>query len=169
MLKKLSVKKICLGGILIALTYVFTMFISIPLSSTGYINLSDFFIVFTTISLDPICGLLVSIIAPALADLTLGYFIYIPFTVLSKFLEFLVVYLIFYKIKGNIKYALLWLGALVMALVYIVPDLIVLGFDQYLVALVNFGFNFLQGMVGLILGLIVHQIFKKTKMLDKIG
>ena len=169
MLKKLSVKKICLGGIFIALTYVFTMFISIPLSSTGYINLSDFFIVFTTISLDPICGLLVSIIAPALADLTLGYFIYIPFTILSKFLEFLVVYLIFNKIKGNIKYALLWLGAFVMALVYIVPDLIVLGFDQYLVALVNFGFNFLQGMVGLILGLIVHQIFKKTKMLDKIG
>lgn len=169
MLKKLSVKKICLGGIFIALTYVFTMFISIPLSSTGYINLSDFFIVFTTISLDPICGLLVSIIAPALADLTLGYFIYIPFTVLSKFLEFLVVYLIFYKVKGNIKYGLLWLGALVMALVYIVPDLIVLGFDQYLVALVNFGFNFLQGMVGLILGLIVHQVFKKTKIIDKIG
>ena len=106
MLKKLNVKKICLGGILIALTYVFTMFISIPLSSTGYINLSDFFIVFTTISIDPVCGLLVSIIAPALADLTLGYFIYIPFTILSKFLEFLLIYLIFYKINGKIKYLL---------------------------------------------------------------
>ena len=169
MLNKLNVKKICLGGILIALTYVFTMFISIPLSSTGYINLSDFFIIFTTISIDPVCGLLVSIIAPALADLTLGYFIYIPFTILSKFLEFLVVYLIYYKIKGNIKYGLLWLGALVMALVYIIPDLIVLGFDQYLVSFVNFGFNFLQGIFGLILGLIVHQVFKKIKILDKIG
>ena len=56
-----------------------------------------------------------------------------------------------------------------MALVYIIPDLIVLGFDQYLVSFVNFGFNFLQGIVGLILGLIVHQIFKKIKILDKIG
>lgn len=169
MLKKLNVKKICLGGILIALTYVFTMFISIPLSSTGYINLSDFFIVFTTISIDPVCGLLVSIIAPALADLTLGYFIYIPFTILSKFLEFLLIYLIFYKINGKIKYLLLWLGAFVMALVYIIPDLIVLGFDQYLVAFINFGFNFLQGLVGLVLGLIIHQVFKRTKLLDKIG
>ena len=169
MLKKINVKRICLGGILIALTYVFTMFVSIPLSSTGYINLSDFFIVFTTISVDPVCGLLVSVIAPALADLSLGYFIYIPFTILAKGLEFLLIYLIFYKIKGNWKYALLFLGALVMAATYIIPDLIALGFDQYLVALLNFIFNFLQGIVGLVLGLIVHHIFKKTKLLDKIG
>ena len=83
MLNKINVKRICIGGILTALCYVFTMFVSIPLSSTGYINLSDFFIIFTTISIDPICGLLVACIGPALADLTLGYYVYIPFTIVA--------------------------------------------------------------------------------------
>ena len=169
MLKKINVKRICLGGILIALTYVFTMFVSIPLSSTGYINLSDFFIIFTTISIDPICGLLVALIAPALADLTLGYFIYIPFTIISKGLEFLFAYLINKNVKSNLKFGILWISPLMMALVYIIPDLIVLGFDQYIASFINLGFNFLQGIVGLILALILNQVFIKYKIMEKIG
>lgn len=167
--KKITVKKICISAIITALCYVFTMFVSFPISSTGYINLSDFFIVFTTIAIDPICGFIVAIIGPALADLTLGYYIYIPFTIISKALECLAVHLLFNKINGRIKYLLIFISSLLMASVYIIPDLLVLGFDNYLVGFINLGLNFLQGTVGIILGLIVYHIFKKSKLIEKIG
>lgn len=167
--KKITIKKICISAILASLCYVFTMFISIPLSSTGYINLSDFFIVFTTICIDPLCGLLVSIIGPSLADLTLGYYIYIPFTVLAKVLECIVVHLLFNKINNKSKYLLIFISSIVMASIYIMPDLIVLGFDQIIVALINFLFNTIQGIVGVILGLIIYKIFKKYDLINKIG
>ena len=168
MLKKISIKKICLGAILVALTYVCTMFISIPLSSSGYINLSDFFIVLTTLAIDPTVGLLVAIIAPALADLTLGYYIYIGFTVISKALEWFLCYLIFYKIKGNIKYLLAFIPGVAMALVYFIPDIIVLGKENYITCLINVLFNSLQGIVGMILGLALNKVFTKLDIKSRL-
>lgn len=166
---KLNVKKICISAIFVALCYVLTTFVSIPLSSAGYINLSDFFVVFTTLSLDPVCGLIVSVIAPSLADLTLGYYLYIPFTILAKGLECILIYLIFYKVKGGLKYPLLIIPAFVMAAVYFIPDIIVLGSENYISCFINLGFNTLQGVVGLILGISVRLFLKKIKLLDKIG
>ena len=167
--KKIATKQVCVGAIIVALCYVFTTFISIPISSTGYINLSDMFIVLTTISIDPIVGLIVAVIAPALADLTLGYFIYIPFTVLSKSIECLFVYLLFNKIKGKIKYILIFISSIAMASIYIIPDLIVLGIDNWITGLINFALNSLQGIVGISLALVFHQIFKKLNLFTKIG
>lgn len=159
--QKIDIKKICISAVLTALCYVVTIFVSIPISSTGYINLSDFFIVFTTIAIDPLCGLFVAGIAPALADLTLGYYVYIPFTIISKVLESLLCHLLFNKINNNGKYILIFLSGLVMALIYLIPDLIVLGFDQYLVGFVNVIFNTIQGIVGIFIALGVKQVFKK--------
>ena len=168
MLKKISIKKICLSAILVALTYVCTMFISIPLSSSGYINLSDFFIVLITIGIDPTVGLLVAIIAPALADLTLGYYLYIGFTVVSKALEWLLCYLIFNKIKGNIKYVFALVPGIAMALVYLIPDLIVLGKENFVVCIINLLFNSLQGIVGMILALIINKVFIKLDIKNRL-
>jgi len=56
-----------------------------------------------------------------------------------------------------------------MASIYIIPDLIVLGFDQIIVALINFLFNTIQGIVGVILLLIIYKIFKKYDLINKIG
>ena len=99
MLKKFDVKRICQCAILAAIGYVVTIFISIPLSNAGYLNLSDMIISLTTLLFGPLSGIVVGSIFASMADLTLGYYLYIPFTIISKSLEVIFINLILNKMK----------------------------------------------------------------------
>ena len=162
MLKKFDVKRICQCGILAAIGYVVTIFISIPLSSAGYLNLSDMVISLTTLLFGPVSGIIVGSIFAGMADLTLGYYLYIPFTIVSKSLEVVFIHLVLNKIKYKWKYLLIFIPSFIMALVYVIPDFIVLGFNSYLLVLSNLLFNFIQGLVGIILSLVLYNILKKV-------
>ncbi len=149
-----------------ALCYVITMFVSIPLANSGgYLNLSDFLIVLTTIVLGPFYGIIVALIAPALADLTLGYGLYIPFTIVSKVLEAVIVYVLYNKNRTISRYILVFFAGIAMASIYMIPDYITYE-KEFIPVLINLGFNSLQGTVGIILAIIVEKIFIKSKLID---
>ncbi len=77
-------KKISYIGVLAALTYVCTAFVVIPLPNSGYANAGSIIIVITACLFGPAAGALVGVIGSALADATLGYFFWIPATIVVK-------------------------------------------------------------------------------------
>lgn len=88
----MNTKKLCIMGLLIALTCVATMCIHIPIPATsGYINVGDSVILITSVLLGGPFGLVAGGIGSALADVLLGYTSYAPVTLIVKGLEGLLV------------------------------------------------------------------------------
>ena len=91
----MNTKKLCVMGLLIALTCVATMCIHIPIPATGgYINVGDSIILISSVLLGGPFGVVAGAIGSALADLLLGYANYAPVTFVVKGLEGLFVTLI---------------------------------------------------------------------------
>src|SRR5574344_867567 len=92
--------KISLTALIIAIIYVCTAFLSIPFANgAGYFNFSDCLILFTSIYIGPLEGILSAIIGCALADLQAGAAQFIPFTIVAKGLEAIVAFLIYKPLK----------------------------------------------------------------------
>ncbi len=81
-------KKLCIMGLLIALTCAATMCIHIPIPATnGYINVGDSIILITGVLLGNPYAMAAGGIGSALADLLLGYTNYVPVTFVVKGIE----------------------------------------------------------------------------------
>ncbi|MDO5388282.1 MAG: ECF transporter S component [Clostridia bacterium] len=131
----MQTKKLCIMGLIVALTCVATMCIHIPIPATnGYINVGDSIILISAVLLGGAFGAPYIAVAgglgSALADLLLGYTNYVPVTFLVKGLEGLFVTLI--ALKGgkffsfrNIAAAVL--GVLWMVLGYFICESIMYG------------------------------------------
>ena len=90
--------KIAYIAFLSALIFIATYFIKIPyFNNSGYFNLSDGLIIFTSIYFGPIVGIFSSLISTSLADLLSGFAICIPFTIVAKGLESLLSFLLYYN------------------------------------------------------------------------
>ena len=76
-----------------ALTFVSTMFIRVPLV-LGYINLGDAFVLLSVFILGPVYGTIAAGVGSALADL-FGYITYAPGTLLIKTVMAIVAYLLY--------------------------------------------------------------------------
>lgn len=88
----MNTKKLCVMGLLIALTCVATMCIHIPIPATsGYINVGDSIILITAVLLGGPYGIVAGGIGSALADLLLGYTNFVPVTLIVKGIEGLLV------------------------------------------------------------------------------
>lgn len=88
----MNTKKLCIMGLLIALTCVATMCIHIPIPATnGYINVGDSVILIVAVLLGGPYGLVAGGIGSALADLLLGYTNFVPVTLIVKGIEGLLV------------------------------------------------------------------------------
>ncbi|MDO4301714.1 MAG: ECF transporter S component [Clostridia bacterium] len=91
----MTTKKLCIMGLLIALTCVATMCIHIPIPATnGYINVGDSIILVSAVLFGGPYGLAAGGIGSALADLLLGYTNYVPVTLVVKGIEGLLVAII---------------------------------------------------------------------------
>jgi uncharacterized membrane protein len=155
---KLTVKNIALSGLLIALTFIFTYFIKIPMP-IGYLNLGDAIIIFTAIFINPYLGALVGIVGAGLADLAGGYFIFIPFTILAKGGEALIAGYLFKHLNGLAKYVSLYLASLFMVAVYAISYLII---DiSFMIAGVSL--DLIQAIVGTTVAVILYQLLIKYK------
>ena len=82
---KLTTKNLALTALFIALCTLVTMFIRIPLPTSGYANLGDAMVLLAAWVLGPVYGALAAGLGSALADL-IGYPIYAPATFIIKFL-----------------------------------------------------------------------------------
>ena len=159
MKEKTLIKKITLSAISVILIYFFTTLISIPMPlGSGYLNLGDSVIFLFSIILGPLFGPLSAILGSILADLTNGYALFVPFTIIAKGLESLLVSVIYHRLK-KYKFIALIIGSLIMILVYLLSYYLLYGSASLISSL----FDLIQAIINIPLGLIYLKIYHYYK------
>lgn len=166
-MKNFNAKKISLLSLLIALIYVATAFIAFPNGFGGYLNLGDAFIIFTALNFNPFFAFVAGGLASALADITLGYTAYAPFTFIIKGLEGLICSYLARKHFINVKITVVissTISAILMALGYYLTNAFL--YDSFTTALYSLPFDLLQGLFGLLVGLSLTFTVTKIKAVN---
>lgn len=151
-------KKLVLSAVLAALVCVVTMTVKIPYYQ-GYLNLGDSLVLLCGMLLSPMYAFCAAAIGSALADLFFGYVAYAPVTFLIKGLMALCVFCCTKRFDK--KYGILLGGVLaecLMVLGYFAFECLIYGVSA---AVVGVPMNAIQGTVGLVLGIVLIQVFKK--------
>ena len=159
-------KKIVMAAMLAALACVATMIIKIPSPLKGYLNLGDCIVLVAGWMLSPMYGFLAAGLGSALADLFSGYVTYAPATFVIKGLMALIAfygYKLLHNKIGNLPSRIITgiLAEIMMILSYFAFEGFLYGFVP---SLVNIPANGVQGIAGLIIGVILIKIFEKTKI-----
>ena len=162
MKEKNSSKKLVMAAMLAALTCVATMVIKIPSPLNGYINLGDCFVLLAGWTLPVSYGLLSAGIGSALADVFSGYATYAPATFIIKGLMAVAACHICRLIskKGNNLTAYIISGIAaeaVMVVGYLLFESMLYGFAPSLVNVVP---NCVQGIAGLLIGVMLIKVTK---------
>ena len=161
MQKTMDVRRLTLCGVLAALICVLTIFPHIPLGS-GYIHLGDGLILLSVMLLGPL-GIPAAAVGSMLADL-LVFPMYAPVTLVVKALMALVACLLYRK--GNVVRAVLAFVAAeaVMVLGYFAYEWFMV--PEY--ALVDIPGNLLQGVAGVVIGLLCMTITPRMEKMMKL-
>lgn len=159
-------KNMVMAALFAALVCVATMIIKIPSPLKGYINLGDCIVLLSGWMLPPAYGFLAAGIGSALADLFSGYVVYAPATFIIKslmaFISFYGFKLLNKKIPNTSSRVVAGLTAeLFMILGYFVFEGILYGFGP---SLVNIPANAVQGVAGLVIGIVLIKIFEKRNV-----
>lgn len=159
-------KKIVVAALLAALTCVATMVIKIPSPLKGYLNLGDCVVLVAGWMLPPGYSFLAAGLGSALADVFSGYVVYAPATFAIKGLMAVVAFYgfkILNKKIGNTPSRIISgiLAEVVMVLGYYVFEGFMYGFAP---SVVNIPPNAMQGVAGLIIGVILIKAFEKNKI-----
>ncbi len=163
---KNQTKNLVTASLLAALTCVATMVIKIPSPLNGYINLGDCIVLLAGWLLSPMYGFLAAGIGSGMADLFSGYASYAPATFLIKGLMALAAHYIFNAMKKSSgKTAARAVSGVVAEIIMVVGYLL---FESFLYgfapSLVNVPANCVQGVAGLIIGVILINIFEKNNI-----
>ncbi len=164
---KTKTQKIVMAAMLAALVCVATMIVKIPSPLKGYLNLGDCVVLLSGWILSPVYGFLAAGIGSALADLFSGYVTYAPATFLIKGIMALIAYFGFAWFQKGLPAlpSRIISGVLAeafMVLGYLLFEGVLYGFAP---SLVNIPANVIQGLAGLILGIVLIKIFEKSKIL----
>lgn len=155
-------RRLVLSALLAALTCVMTMVVKIPSPLQGYLNLGDGAVLLCGWVLDPVYGFLAAGIGSALADMLSGYMVYIPATFAIKGLMALIAYWgLRLPWKNGAKLLAGIVAEIVMVLGYFVFEGFLYGFAE---SVVNIPANAVQGVAGLLIGLALSKIFKRTNL-----
>lgn len=170
--KNLKLLKLVFAAMFAALICVATMIIQIPSPMNGYVNFGDCFILVAAWVLGPVYGFAAGGIGSALADLFSGYAHYVPGTFIIKGLIAVAAALIaqwFIKKSPKLRLVGYISGAFVGELI------MVAGYFGYAALLLGKGFgawasvpgNIVQGVFGMIVGVVVIQVLSSAKVLSK--
>jgi len=158
-----SIRRLTTAGVLAAAIVLLTL-ISIPIpGGFGYINLGDAGVLLAGMLLGGGWGALCAGAASALSDLMLGYAVYAPATFLIKGAVALVTGLLFAKTGKLIRYASLYLAALIVPGGYFLYETFFLLYPNATVML-DVTFNILQCMTGAVISTLLGVILFKTKL-----
>lgn len=163
---KTNTQKIVMASLLAALCCVATMIIKIPSPLKGYLNLGDCVVLLSGWLLSPVYGFAAAGIGSALADIFSGYIVYAPATFVIKGIMAIIAHFCFASMHnklGNTPSRIIG-GALAeveMVLGYFVFEGFMYGFMP---SVVNILANGVQGVAGLVIGIILVKVFDKTKM-----
>lgn len=148
-----------------ALTCVATIIIKIPSPLKGYINLGDCIVLLSAFLLPPGYAFLSAGIGSAIADILSGYAEYAPATFVVKGVMVLVAYFVYKLLSKKMRP----MGAriiggglaeIIMILGYFVFEGFLYGFVP---SLVNIPANAVQGIAGLVIGMLLFKLFDKIK------
>lgn len=162
-------RKLITAALVAALTCVATMVLVIPLPGNGYVNLGDCVVIAAGILLGPLWGAAAAAIGSGLADLLLGYAVYMPGTVVIKGLMALCAWGI-YRISQkpgtapSVGAAALasFTAEAVMVSGYFLYDAALLGVTAATVATLG---NLVQGAAGAVIGAaLVHVILRSERI-----
>ena len=159
-------KKIVMAALMAALACVATMIIKIPSPLKGYLNLGDCIVLTAGWLLSPTYGFLAASLGSALADVFSGYVTYAPATFIIKGLMALIAFYGFKLLNkkiGNLPSRIVSgiVAEIVMILGYFVFEGFLYGFIP---SAVNIPANGVQGIAGLIIGVILIKVFEKSKI-----
>ena len=159
-------KKIVMAALMAALACVATMIIKIPSPLKGYLNLGDCIVLTAGWLLSPTYGFLAAGLGSALADVFSGYVTYAPATFIIKGLMALIAFCGFKLLNkkiGNLPSRIISgiVAEIVMILGYFVFEGFLYGFIP---SAVNIPANGVQGIAGLIIGVILIKVFEKSKI-----
>ena len=162
---KTNTQKIVTASMLAALCCVATMIIKIPSPLKGYINLGDCVVLLSGWILPPVYGFFAAGIGSALADLFSGYVVYAPVTFIIKGIMAIIAHFCFkgmHNKLGSTPSAVIGgaLAEIEMILGYFVFEGFMYGFAP---SAVNIPANGVQGIAGIVIGIILVKIFEKSK------
>ena len=153
----LKIKNIVLCGFGIAVTFVLTAFIAIPIGQFGYVNLGDAAIMLFASILNPAFAFLVGAVGSAASDMYLGFSQYALFSFVVKGIEAVCICLLMKHLSKKLSVLAYLIGMIIMVLGYYGADFILLG--NGVAALGGVGFNFMQGIICCVVASFAHVIF----------
>ena len=164
---KSTTEKIVISAMFASLICVATMVIKIPSPLHGYINLGDAFVLLAGWCISPLYAFLAAGIGSGLADLLSGYALYAPATFLIKGIMAIIAFYGFKVISSKANKIISRITSGVMAEVFMILGYfsfegILYGFVP---SIVNIPPNAVQGLAGIIIGVILVNIFNKYKIL----
>lgn len=157
-------RKLMMAAMLAALTCIATMVIKIPSPLQGYLNLGDCVVLCCGWLLGPAYGFLAAGIGSGLADVFGGYALYAPATFLIKGLMAVTAWTVHKPMDGR-KGARLISGTLAECLMvggYLAFESLLYGFGA---SLMNVPANAVQGLAGLVLGVLLADCLKKNRIM----
>lgn len=155
-----------MAALMAALACVATMIIKIPSPLKGYINLGDCIVLVAGWMLSPTYGFLAAGLGSALADMFSGYVTYAPATFVIKGLMAIIAFYGFkllHKKLGNLPSRIISgvAAEIMMILGYFVFEGFLYGFVP---SMVNIPANGVQGIAGLVIGIVLMKVFEKSKI-----
>lgn len=163
-------QKLVQASMFATLCCIATMIIKIPSPLKGYVNLGDCIVLLSGWLLSPQYAFLAAGIGSALADVFSGYVIYAPATFVIKGLMALIAHFCFKAINVRIEQNMSRiisgiLAELAMITGYFVFEGFLYGFAA---SAVNIPANGVQGIAGLVFGMMLVKVFDNLKVFDKI-
>ncbi len=168
-MKNMTTIKLVLTALFMALTFVATTFIRVPLP-TGYANIGDAFVLLSVFILGPFWGAIAGGVGSGLADL-FGYITYAPGTLIIKTTMAIVAYFIYFAIRRATKKQILAevvagiVGSIIMAVGYFVYETIF--FVTAGVAIISLPYNLIQGTLGVVVAVMVMRVLNVAKLTEK--
>lgn len=156
-------QKIVISAMYLALVCVATLIIKIPSPLKGYFNLGDCMVLLSGWMLSPFYGFVAAGVGSLLADVISGYVIYAPATFIIKGIMALVAYYVYKMLSSKVNSLTSRiisgvLSEIIMILGYYIFEGFLYGFVP---SIVNIPTNSVQGLFGLIVGILLAKIFNK--------
>lgn len=159
-------KRIVMTALMASLVCVATMIIKVPSPMQGYINLGDCVVLLCGWLLAPGYGFVAAGLGSALADIFSGYVTYAPATFLIKGTMALLMFVCFKFMNKRIgKLPSQIIGGIIAEIVMVSGYYVFEGFLYgFIPSVVNIPANAVQGVAGVIVGVVLIKIFEKIKV-----
>jgi uncharacterized membrane protein len=159
-------KRLVTAALLAAMTCVATMVFKVPSPLNGYLNLGDCIVLLAGWMLSPALGFLSAGLGSALADVFSGYVTYAIPTFIIKGLMALIAFYGFKLLNKRLGDVLSRIisgisAEITMILGYYLFEGFLYGFIP---SAVNIPANAVQGVVGLVLGVLLIKLFQRAKI-----